>query len=65
MKFCFWCGTGPVILISKHWWCNICKAEFTIETITEAQLTLEEAEEAFNKIPLTDKKAIQARKRKR
>lgn len=30
-----------------------------------AQLTLEEAEAAFNKIPLTDRKAVQARKRKR
>jgi hypothetical protein len=30
----------------------------------EPQLTLEEAQAEFDKIPLTDKKAVQARKRK-
>lgn len=39
---------------------------FTVpEIIQETQLSLEEAQAEFDKIPLTDKKAINAAKRKK
>ena len=72
MPFCFFCGTAPVILISTHqenkikfadYHCMICEASYSITVLSEAQITQEEAEAVFNKIPLTDKKAKQAAKR--
>lgn len=65
IRFCFWCGTG----FDRHSWkenfvCSVCHAIFIPPTaIKESQLTLEEAEVAFNKIPLTDRKALNAKKR--
>jgi len=45
--------------------CSICGAIFIIDCIKDPQLTLEEAEAKFNQIPLTDKKAVFAAKRKK
>jgi hypothetical protein len=66
-KFCFYCGHGPVELLEykgNSYSCSICKAIFLIDGIKDPQLTLEEAQAVFDKIPLTDKKAVQAAKRK-
>lgn len=65
-RFCFFCGTG----YSKDLWltfeCSICGAAFLPPKVAvDPQLTLEEAQAAFDKIQLTDKKAVQAAKRKR
>ena len=60
MTFCYFCGTGPtenyIIPGTKvrEFHCSICQAQFRIEVIKETQITLEEAEANFNKIPLTD-----------
>ena len=67
-RFCFYCGTAPVDLLSykgNDYSCPMCKAIFIVDRIKDPQLTLEEAEAAFNKIPLTDKKAVYAAKRKK
>lgn len=66
IRFCFFCGTG---YNQETKWlnfqCTVCQAVFLAPTIIkEAQLTLEEAQVAFDKIPLTDKKALQAQKRR-
>jgi hypothetical protein len=66
IRFCFFCGEG----YNRDSWkgqitCSECGAIFQPPIVVkEAQITLEEAEANFNKIPLTDKKAIQAQKRK-
>lgn len=67
IMFCPSCGTAPVQRSGNGeggWKCSICKGEFTITVVKQAQLTLEEAEAAFNAIPLTDKKAVRAQKRR-
>ena len=67
IRFCFFCGEG---YNNKHGWlgqfeCDQCKAVFEIPvTIKETQITLEEAEANFDQIPLTDKKAVRARRRR-
>jgi len=61
--FCYYCGTGPIEEIGDYFHCTICEAVFRIAEVKEPQLTLEEAEATFNKIPLTDKKALFAKKR--
>jgi len=63
-KFCFYCGTGPIDEVGDYFHCTICEAVFRIAEVKEPQLTLEEAEAKFNQIPLTDKKALQTKKRK-
>jgi hypothetical protein len=63
-QFCFWCGTGPLEEIGDYFHCSICDAAFRITTVKDPQLTLEEAQAAFDKIPLTDKKAVLAAKRR-
>ena len=67
IRFCFFCGHG---YNQETKWielnCTICKAIFKIPTIIQdAQLSLEEAQAAFDKIPLSDKKALLAAKRKK
>jgi hypothetical protein len=66
IRFCFFCGSG---YNQETKWlsfeCTVCSAVFIAPTIVrETQVTLEEAQAAFDKIPLTDKKAINAAKRK-
>ncbi len=58
-KFCFFCGHGPVDLLEYKgisYSCSICKAIFLVDRIKEPQITLEEAQAVFDKIPLTKKK---------
>ena len=65
--FCPACGTSPVERSAESedsWHCSICQAEYKITVVKRAQLTLEEAEAKFNAIPLTDKKAVRAQKRR-
>ena len=67
IRFCFFCGHG---YNQETKWiefnCTICQAVFIAPTIIkETQISLEEAQAVFDKIPLTDKKAVQAAKRKR
>ncbi len=63
--FCFFCGTGPMEKMSDgSFYCSICQGRFMIQLIKESQITLEEAQAIFDKIPLTDKKALQAQKRR-
>ena len=65
MTFCVFCGTAPVKETTQDcYFCDICKADFGIIRYKNPQLTLEEAEAAFNAIPLTDKKAVRARRRR-
>jgi hypothetical protein len=64
IRFCFYCGHGPVEEIGDYFHCTICEAAFRIIEVKDPQLTLEEAQAVFDKIPLTDKKAINAAKRK-
>lgn len=65
-RFCFFCGEG----YDKSKWptefeCSECKAVFVIPVmIKEPEITLDEAITNFNKIPLTDKKAVRAAKRR-
>jgi hypothetical protein len=66
IRFCFFCGSG---YNQETKWlefkCTVCQAVFIAPTIVkETQITLEEAEAAFNAIPLTDKKAVLAAKRR-
>ena len=53
-KFCFYCGTGPLEEIGDYFHCTICEAVFRIMEVKDPQLTLEEAQAVFDKIPLTD-----------
>lgn len=65
IRFCFFCGEG----YSRDNWnenfvCAECQAIFIPPKIIKVpEIVLEAAQEAFNKIPLTDKKAVQAAKR--
>lgn len=66
IRFCFWCGTG----YNRDSWkenyvCSVCLAIFKPPlALQEPQIDLEEAKSAFDKIPLTDKKAVLARRRR-
>lgn len=67
LHFCWVCGSG----YSRDSWkgqrfeCSECGAVFDPPVlIKESQITLEEAQANFAKIPLTDKKAVQAQKRR-
>jgi hypothetical protein len=64
--FCCFCGHGPVkaTAVQDVYLCDICKADFGIVRYKNPQITLEEAQAIFDKIPLTDKKAVQAQKRR-
>ena len=58
-KFCFYCGHGPVDLLEHEgnsYSCSICKAIFLIDGIKDPQLTLEESQAVFDKIPHKKKK---------
>lgn len=65
IRFCFFCGEG----YDRHSWkgqyeCKECGAIFDIPVVVrQMQISLEEAIANFNKIPLTDKKAVRARAR--
>lgn len=68
IRFCFYCGEG----YNRDSWkglpfvCTECGAVFDApHIIKESQITLEEAEANFAKIPLTDKKAVRAQTRRR
>jgi hypothetical protein len=67
----FFCGTGPLEKIASdndksfYFYCSICQGKFAIQVVKESQITLEEAQAIFDKIPLTDKKAVQAQKRRK
>ena len=65
-NFCFYCGTGPVhyLILNKSYYCEICKAEFKIDVVKDNQMTIEEAQAIFDNLPLTDKKAKEAAKRR-
>jgi len=68
-RFCFFCGTG---YSKETCWegtvfeCSICGVSFDAPAwIKVTNMTLEQAEAAFNSLPLTDKKAVFAAKRKK
>jgi transcription initiation factor TFIIIB Brf1 subunit/transcription initiation factor TFIIB len=67
IRFCWVCGSG----YNKDLWrdrfvCSECGAVFEVpKIIKQSQITLEEAQANFSKIPLTDKKAVQAQKRRK
>jgi hypothetical protein len=68
IRFCWTCGSG----YNRDSWkgirfeCAECGAVFNPPVlIKESQITLEEAQANFAKIPLTDKKALFAAKRRR
>ena len=53
-KFCHFCGTGPLEEVGDCFHCLLCDSAFRIMVVKDPQITLEEAQSAFDKIPLTD-----------
>jgi len=65
IRFCYYCGEGYNKNNDIDYFTCSCGAQFIPPvTVKESQITLEEAEANFNKIPLTDsQRGVKKRKK--